>query len=377
MKPHGMIIDPSRLFRLAATSGGIYPTRIPAFIIYFLKVTNSFIFSLIEKIFFGRRISNQKVQSPVIILGHYRSGTTFLHRLLLTDKRFGFMTYMNVISPFCSVLSGRANKFLSRYIQRLNISNWAFNNTVFKPEDPSEEDMMMASAGMRYSFDWGFIFPLKAKSLMTEYVLFRDNQSRKKWQDAYLYTVKKLSYKNKGKRLLLKNPPNTGRIKALLELFPDARFIFIYRNPYHVFLSTQYLWQHTVKKLTLQKLSDQQQEEIILNCYLILMNNYQEEKNLIPEDNLVEIRYEDLKKETYLCLEKIYNKLDIEGFDSIGDDFRLAVSRENRYVISPYHFTEEIVSKIENHWGAFIEKWNYEAPAGIDRSKKGRKYGKF
>jgi hypothetical protein len=329
-----MLIDPSRLLRLAFNSGGIYPSRIPVFIIYLLKIMNSFLFSLVEQIFFGRKISSQKIHSPVIILGHYRSGTTLLHKFLLTDKRFGFITYTNVIFPFCSILSTTANRYLGRFIQWMHFRNWAFNNTVLNPEDPTEEDILMASSGMKFSIAWGFLFPLNAEKLLTDSVVFGDQQSREKWQAAYLYTLKKISYKSNGKRLLLKNPPNTGRISALLELFPDAKFIFIHRNPYHVFRSMQNLWQRSVRKFTLQKFSERVQDEIIFKNFQILMNRYLEEKSLIPKENLVEIRYEDFKQDPFHCLERIYRDLNIDGFETLGDDLWLAVSKENKYEVS-------------------------------------------
>ena len=38
----------------------------------------------------------------------------------------------------------------------------------------------------------------------------------------------------KGKRLLLKSPPHTGRIEELARLFPGAKFIHIVRDPYAI-----------------------------------------------------------------------------------------------------------------------------------------------
>ena len=55
----------------------------------------------------------------------------------------------------------------------------------------------------------------------------------KEWKEKYIYFLKKVAYYHKGKRLVLKNPANTARIKLLFEMFPEAKFIHIYRNPYH------------------------------------------------------------------------------------------------------------------------------------------------
>ena len=42
-------------------------------------------------------------------------------------------------------------------------------------------------------------------------------------------------------RLLIKSPVHTGRVKLLLDLFPNAQFIYIHRNPYQVFKSAVHM----------------------------------------------------------------------------------------------------------------------------------------
>ena len=63
-----------------------------------------------------------------------------------------------------------------------------------------------------------------------------------RWQRAYLGFLRRLTFKDP-RRLILKSPPHTCRIKLLLELFPDARFVHIVRDPYVVFPSTVNLWK--------------------------------------------------------------------------------------------------------------------------------------
>merc|ERR1712039_862726 len=42
---------------------------------------------------------------------------------------------------------------------------------------------------------------------------------------------------SQGKRWLLKSPQNSEQIQAIMEVFPDARFIVTHRNPVHVMRS--------------------------------------------------------------------------------------------------------------------------------------------
>src|SRR5207244_7988419 len=52
---------------------------------------------------------------------------------------------------------------------------------------------------------------------------------RLSWGGVFLY----------GQPLVLKSSGHTCRIRLLLELFPDAKFVHIHRNPYAVFQSTR------------------------------------------------------------------------------------------------------------------------------------------
>src|SRR5260370_42416740 len=62
------------------------------------------------------------------------------------------------------------------------------------------------------------------------------------WKTLFLRFVRQLTFKD-SRRLILKSPTHSCRIKTLLELFPDARFVHIVRDPYVVFPSTVNLWK--------------------------------------------------------------------------------------------------------------------------------------
>ena len=46
-------------------------------------------FVLLEKLIYDRKIHKTKVIFPVFIIGHMRSGTTFLHYLMSMDDNYG------------------------------------------------------------------------------------------------------------------------------------------------------------------------------------------------------------------------------------------------------------------------------------------------
>ena len=86
------------------------------------------------------------------------------------------------------------------------------------------------------------------------------------------------------------------RIKYLLRIFPDAKFIYLYRNPYDVFYSMRNLWMRSIRKYCLQQVSKEAIAEIVLTHFAAMMEQYEKDKALIPPENLFELQYEQFEK---------------------------------------------------------------------------------
>ena len=125
--------------------------------------------------------------------------------------------------------------------------------------------------------------------------------------------MKTITFSNNGKRLLLKNPANTSRIPMLLELFPDANFIHIYRNPYKVYLSTIKMRNRVLDKLALQNASKKEIENQVIENYKRLMNSFFKQVKQINKKKIVEVRYEDLVANPIKQVKNIYKQLNIPG----------------------------------------------------------------
>ena len=82
-----------------------------------------------------------------------------------------------------------------------------------------------------------------------------DNEIRS-WYNSYDTLLRKALIDTKGNRLIVKNPVNTARIDKLLKLYPDAKFLYIYRNPVTVFYSTQKFFRNLFPKVWLNPVSN-------------------------------------------------------------------------------------------------------------------------
>ncbi|HRI20553.1 MAG TPA: sulfotransferase, partial [Panacibacter sp.] len=252
--------------RRLITSGSISAKGILLLFVYYIKLILVMPVTFLQYIFYAQRIKRTVItKQPIFILGHYRSGTTYLHKLMAGDTRFGFISYYDIICPNTSLLFGNWLKsLLQLIINKLRIKTLFFNNTVPSMDDPAEEERFLVNKGSAYTDYWRFVFPLcwnKFPSCAKECL---DEAYYQQWSKEYENVLKLATYKSKGKQLVLKSPPNTERIKYLLKMFPDAKFIYISRNPYHVFYSMQNLWNKAIKKFNLQQITDEEIE--FFNC---------------------------------------------------------------------------------------------------------------
>ncbi len=331
--------------------------------VYCLQIIPTFPLAFLQFLIFGQRIRKTCItKDPVFIIGHYRSGTTLLQKLMVSDKRFGYLNYYDSLFPNTNLLFGRRMQpVFQRVLTIFKVKNPFFYDNLLLLSDPDEEDDYLMNKGSAFSAYWGFIFPRRWSEWLNGSPQFTDPQYFKGWKREYLYTIKYLTYRNNGKQLILKNPPNTERVKVLLEMFPKAKFIYIYRNPYYLYYSIRNMWKRAILKYySVQNISDEELDKIVFEHFIYLTDRYANDKLLIPEGNLVEISYEALKADPFGAIRKIYSQINLPDFGSTMDDLKKQLKAEKDYRNFQYHFSGETIKKIEGKWGEYILLWKYD-----------------
>ena len=187
-------------------------------------------------------------RDPIFIIGHWRSGTTYLHYLMVKDRQFGYCSNVDAFVPGALLLGQQ----ISRVIIGWRLPKTRPMDGVKLYADAPQEDefpMMLLSP---YSCYHSFVFPRTSKMNLMRNIIFNDQETIKKWGEIYHRYLSKLSYRNRGKRLILKNPVNTTRIKYLLAMFPHAKFIYIHRDPDEVKASSLRMFKSMTQMNTLQ-----------------------------------------------------------------------------------------------------------------------------
>ncbi len=315
-------------------------------------------FRLVEVLIFEQRIRKHTPnQSPIFILGHYRSGTTYLQRLFSFDTRFGHVSVVQHIAPELMLLY---EKPLTKLIQWISDLFKAQNHFHRVPHDwsyPGEEDIALMGLTSKYSATWGLMFPQKFKKHFSDTTVLNIPFLNKKWEQDYRYLVNKISIKNQGKALVLKSPPNTARINKLKEIFPGAKFVFISRNPVELFSSMRRLWDVTVKYHALGSIKGIDIDDLVIQGLDILMNEYHEQKLSIPVNQLIEIDYDELVGKPVATLQKIYLQLDLPDFGFCKNAVTQFAKTQKSYERLTHKLPENIMYTISKKWNRYINEY--------------------
>ncbi len=347
--------------RLLEESEGIDPEFWPRALAVSLTTCLTSPLRLAEHLRYDRAIRQTAIApSPIIIIGHWRSGTTHLHNLLSQDPQWGYVPLFQTIAAGFGLVSAKTIKpLLARIARRLHPTR-IIDNIPLAFDAAQEEEYAIANMSP-YSFLHLFVLPRQAPFFFERYVLFDDlpAQTLAEWKEIYLTILRKASLHTNGKRLVLKNPAHTGRLRTVLEMFPDAKFIYLYRNPYRVFSSMRWLYKKVLATAQLQKISPAQADAYILQCYVRLIRRYLADKSCIPAGNLIEVKFEEVEATPLEQVRRLYEGLNLPGFAEAEPAFRQYIASIADYQKNAYQVGDEIIEQVNRHWGFALEAYGY------------------
>lgn len=300
-----------------------------------------------ERLRHGAAIKRSAVRSPVFILGHPRSGTTYLHYVMGRDPQFASPAVYEALMPWTFLSAGG---FLRRMLGKALPATRPMDNVKMTADAPKEEEFALACMGSA-SLVTGYFFPQHLPAIFNDAVLLRNESARRQWKRNAQYFMRKLSLKYPGKALLMKSPANTARVKELLELFPDARFIHIHRDPLTVYASNMKLYSKILPQQALGATDRSALRDFVLKSYSAMQAKYEADRAAIPEGRLVEIRYEDLVGNELAVLERTYSSLALNGFDAARPHLAAEVASTKDYETNTYSLAEEEVRTVKQAWG--------------------------
>jgi hypothetical protein len=307
---------------------------------------------------YGAALAGVRVRPPLFVLGHWRTGTTHLHNLLSADPQFAYPNLVQVFHPHTFLLSeDRLARFLAPWLPKRRL----MDEVVVGIETPQEDEFALA-VSTRLSPYLAWAFP-RRWAHYERYLTFRGvaRAEVERWKAGLLLFLKKLTFKY-DRPLVLKSPPHTGRVRLLLELFPEARFVHIHRDPYTVFQSTQHLELAATSTMGLQRASPHDLSARILRRYQTMYDCYLEERALIAPIRLHEVAFEALAHDPLGEMANLYAVLGLPNFAAARPALQAHLRtvkdyRRNEY--APLGPAERL--QVARAWGRFFDVWGYRA----------------
>ncbi len=260
-----------------------------------------------------------RVRMPVFIVGHARSGTTLLHRLMSEDRgRFSVFLYYELFLP--SLLQKKAVRFLAACDRRLGgrierrVQAW--EEKTFGPMRhihrtgltiPEEDDFLLTySCASGY---WIVVFPYLGE-LDFYHVDAMPAAKRRRLMRFYAACVKRQLYLNGAERIhLSKNPIFSGRVESLIETFPDARIVVCVRDPVETIPSLLKLMQTGWARRRWDEASMQRSLRLLAEQSFHTYRHPLEVLRRHPETPHAIVDYRDLVRDPTDVVHKVYARL--------------------------------------------------------------------
>ncbi len=190
-------------------------------------------------------------------MSNFRSGSTFVQRTLARDEAMftGLRTADIYLMPSITqrrifsllaridALFGHIGERALRRLDTLSLGQLRIHS--FSLFDPEEDEHLLFYVWS--SFFTGFAFPYLDE--LPPYQYFDTeipSAERLRIMAFYRSCIKRHLYATGGRHYIAKNPLFSARIESLLETFPDARILYLVRNPLEMLPSTVslfgYMW---------------------------------------------------------------------------------------------------------------------------------------
>lgn len=311
----------------------------------------------IQKLIWGARLEASSLHGPpIFIIGHWRSGTTLLHELLVLDERLSSPSTFQCFAPHHFLLT---EWFFRGFCTWMLPGQRPMDNMAAGWDRPQEDEFALMNLGLPSPYRriaYPNQPPPDVQYLDTESLPAAERQH---WAETLAQFLRAVSFRTE-RPLVVKSPTHTGRIATLAETFPGAKFIHITRDPRALFPSTVRLWNSLDEVQGLQKPTGEKTEAYVLDCLEKMYEAFHRQRDAIDPANLIDIRYEDLIADPVGQVEEIYRKLRLGDFAHVRQTLtQWAQTAHRQYKTNQHHLPSEQEALIRQRWSAYFDRYGY------------------
>lgn len=336
-----------RVYRVIGNTFGIWIRPLGAFALLQLRQAISATTLGLDYLFYPRH-RKQVIDRPIFIIGNPRSGTTFLHRLLLGAGDTAAFELWEMLFPAIT-----ARKLLGGIVPRLDRLSPAryhasdVHDTSLRGIET--DDVAWFFRTLDGPFAWAYFLAWQDKwgSALSRRIFGIDGVSAHEEDRFFKYYEacwrRNLTMKGVD-RILVKSSMLTFRLDALLRRYPDCRLVYVVRDPVEVIPSGMSLlasvlengydvWNRTKKE---------DQERWLENLYqasgdMLRVFRDAEVAGRIPERNLCVVRYEDLLQNLEPTMARILDFIEVKPRVEFEEEVATQAERQRSYTSRHEH----------------------------------------
>jgi omega-hydroxy-beta-dihydromenaquinone-9 sulfotransferase len=324
---------------MARNRFSLFPRYVLRFLLVFQNSFWSSFFARRDKLFWGDYYLQYPLgNNPVIIIGHWRTGSTYLHQLMNLDEQLvaptlfqtsipdGFLTARRYYAPIMKKFLGKFRPFdqMKTGIDEPQEDEFAtYRMSTFSPLEqlmfPKSQEYFLLGKDCRF---------------------IPEGNKKEKWEKSIILFYRKIAWFSK-KRLVLKNPFHSMRMEFLRSKFPEAKFIHIYRNPCNVVPSTIKMWTIVGSQNAMNNKWRQPTVEEVAKFQSIMLKEIRNQLGKLPRGSYSEVCYENLEKDPVHTLRKAYIEIGLEFTNEFETYLNEFLTENRNYEKNIYTITEE------------------------------------
>lgn len=337
----------------------VSPSRLPMVAsVAATSLLNTFC-GVFEWCLFSSQVRQTKLKEPpLFVLGHWRSGTTLLHELLMLDEQHTCPTTYQCLAPHDFLWT---SWFVPKIASVLIPKKRPMDNMAAGFDRPQEDEFALVNLGVPSPY-LAWAFPNHGP-VSDEYLDLRSLQpaERESWKKKWKQFVQRVALAN-NRRLVLKSPTHTARVRTILEVFPDARFVHIVRDPLVIYPSTVRLWKSLSDVQGFQVPHDDGgwMESAVLNNFVRMYECFEQDRELIPPGRLVDVRYEDLVKNPVPEMRQIYQSLNLGDFALVEPALLKYAMTTSSYKTNKYQLPDDVADRVRGRWAPYFQRYGYD-----------------
>lgn len=314
-------------------------------------------FAFKDKFHHGKKIAAHSVpDDPLIIVGHWRTGSTYLHQLLNLDPSLSAPTLFQTSQPHGFITAYPYFRPIMKYMLG---KHRPFDKMKAGMDEPQEDEFALLRI-CGFSPLEALVFPPDGQYFPAHYPSFiPEGKQYQAWEKGMKEFYRKLSWKS-GRRLVLKNPFHSMRIPLLQQMFPRAQFVHIYRNPAAVVQSSMKMWSVVGTQNCMNRRWKNPECADITRFYARMIHEIDGAFAGIPDHRKYALSYEALEADPEKALREMYAGLGMNFSEDYSRIIREFVAGNTEFEKGRYNMDAADRETVRNIMSDYIKKYGYE-----------------